>query len=59
MKCPPKGLRNSNTYELEYADLSSYVDFEGKKCKDDEVVGDGDMDYVRQDCKGTWLDVVH
>jgi hypothetical protein len=31
MTCPPKGLRNSNTYELEYADLSSVVDFEGTK----------------------------
>ena len=59
LKFPPKGLRNSNTYELEYANLSSVVDFEDKKCKDDEVVSDGDMDYIRQYCEGTWLDVVY
>jgi len=54
---PPKGLRNSNTYKLEYADLSIVSDFEGTKCKDDEVVDDGELNYVQQDCKGTWLDV--
>ena len=31
--------------------------FEWTKCKDDEAIGDDDMDYVRQDSKGTWLDV--
>jgi hypothetical protein len=55
MTCPPKGLRNTNTYELKYAYLSSIVDFEGTKCKDDEATADGDMDYVRQDCEETWL----
>lgn len=50
---PPKGLRNGNTYELEYVDLSIIVDFEGTKYKDDEAIGDGDMDYVRRDCEGT------
>ena len=58
MTFPPKGLRNSNRYELEYANLSSVADFEGTKCKEDEAIGDGSMDYVRQDCEGTWLDVV-
>ena len=57
LKFPSKGLRKSNTYGLEYADISSVVDFDGKQWKDDEVVGDGDMDYVRQDCERTWLDV--
>ena len=42
---------------MEYAYLSSVADFEGTKYKDDEVVGDGDMDYVRNDCEGTWLEV--
>ena len=42
---------------MEYADLSTIVDFQGKNGKDDEAIGDGDMDYVRQDCKDTWLDV--
>ena len=56
---PLKGPRNCNRYELDYADLSSVVDFEGTKCKEDEAIGDGGMDYVRQDCEGTWLDVVH
>lgn len=55
LTCPPKGLRNSNTYELEYPYLSSVADFEGTKCKDDEAIGDGDMDYVKKDCEGTWL----
>jgi len=50
-------LRNTITYELDYADLLSIVDFEGTKCKADEVVGNGYMDYVRHDCEGTWLDV--
>ena len=44
---------------MEYADLSSVADFEGTKCKVDEAIGDGGMDYVQQDCEGTWLDVVH
>jgi hypothetical protein len=57
LTCPPKGLINSNTYELEYVDLSSVVDSEGTKLKDDEATVDGDMNYVRQDCEGTWLDV--
>ena len=39
--------------------LSSVSYFEGKKCKEDEAIGDGGMDYVRKDCEGTWLDVVH
>jgi hypothetical protein len=39
-------LKNNNTYELEYADLLSVVDFEGTKCKHDEATTDGDMDYV-------------
>lgn len=52
LTCPLKGSRNFNRYDLEYAD------FEGTKCKEDEAVGDGGMDYVRQDCEGTWLDVV-
>ena len=58
LTCPPKGPRNFNRYELEYADLSSVAYFEGMKCKDDEAKHDGGMDYVRQDCEGTWLDVV-
>ena len=42
-------------YELEYAYLSSVACFERTKCKDDEaIIGDGGMDYVRQDCEGTW-----
>ena len=57
LTCPPKGLTNSNTYDLEYADLSTILDFQGKKCKDYEAIGDGEMDYVQQDCEGTWLDV--
>ncbi len=55
LACPPNRLRNSNTYELDYADLSSVADFEVTKCKDDEAVGDGDMDYVQKDYEGTWL----
>ena len=55
--CPPKILGNSNTYYLKYANLSTVVYFQGSKCKDDEAIGDGDMDYVRQDCEGTWLHV--
>ena len=58
LTCPPKGPRNCNRYELEYTDLSSVVYFEGMKCKVDEAIGDVGMDYVRQDCEGTWLDVV-
>ena len=54
---PPKGLRNSNTYDLDYAYLSIGVDFQGTKCKDDEAIGDGEVDYVRQDYEGMWLDV--
>ena len=42
---------------MECVDLSTIVDFEGTKCKDDEAIGDGNMDYVRRDCEGTWLDV--
>ena len=31
----------------------------GQNAKDDEaIIGDGGMDYVRQDCEGTWFDVV-
>ena len=41
---------------MEYVDLST-IDFWGTKFKDDEALGDGDMDYVQQDCEGTWLDV--
>ena len=52
-----KGLGNSNTYDLEYAYLSAVVEFHGTKCKDNEAIGDGDMDYVQQDCEVTWLDV--
>ena len=59
LTCPLKGSRNCNGYELEYADLSSVADFEGTKCKEDEAIGDGAMHYVRQDCEGTWLDVVN
>ena len=58
LTCPPKGPRNCNRYELDYAYLSSVAYFEGTKCKEDEAIGDGGMDYVRQDCEGTWLDVV-
>ena len=54
---PRKGLRNSSTYGLEYANLSIIVEFQGIKCKDDEAIGDVGMDYVRQDCEGAWLDV--
>jgi hypothetical protein len=54
---PPKGLRNSNTYDLEYAYLSTVGYFEGTKCNDDEAIGDGDMEFVQQDCEGTCLDV--
>jgi len=43
---PLKGPRNCNRYELDYAYLSSVVDFEGSKCKVDEAIGDGGMDYV-------------
>ena len=39
LACPPKGLRNSNTYDLDYAYLSTVVDFQGTKCKDDEAIG--------------------
>ena len=39
-------------------DLSSVANFEGTKRKEDEAIGDGGMDYVQQDCEGTWLDVV-
>ena len=46
LTCPQKGLRNSNTYDLEYAYLSTIVDFQGRKCKDDEAIGDCGMDYV-------------
>ena len=47
LTCPLKGPRNScNRYELEYADLSSVAYFEGTKCKVDEAIGDGGMDYV-------------
>ena len=55
---PSEGQRNCNRYELEYADLSSVAYFEGTKFKEDEAIGDGGMDYVQQDCEGTWLDVV-
>ena len=55
---PPKGPRNCNRYALECVDLSSVADFEGMKCKEDEAIVDGGMDYVRQDCESTWLDVV-
>ena len=51
LTCPPKGPRNYNGYELEYADLSSVADFEGMKCKEDEAIGDGGMDFVHQDCE--------
>ena len=57
LTCPPKGLINSNTYELDYPYLSSVVYFEGTKCKDDEAIVDGDLNYVSWDCEGTWLDV--
>ena len=50
-------MRNSNTCDLEYAYLSTIEDFQGTKCKDDEAIRDGDMDYVRQYCEGKWLDV--
>ena len=56
---PLKGPRNCNSYQLQYADLSSVAYFEGTKCKVDEAIGDGGMDYVRQDCECTWLDVFH
>ena len=59
LTCPPKGPRNCNRFDLEYEDLSSVAYFEGMKCKVDEAIGDVGMDYVRQDCEGTWLDVVH
>ena len=42
---------------MEYVDLSTIVEFERTQCKDDEAIVDGDMDYVWQDCEGTWLDV--
>ena len=58
LTCPPKGSRNFNRYELEYAYLSSVAYFERMKCKEDEVIGDGGMDYFRQDCEGTLLDIV-
>jgi hypothetical protein len=50
---PSKGLRNDNTYEVEYVDLSNIVDFERTKCKDDETIVDGDNDYARPDCEYT------
>ena len=59
LTCPPKGPRNCNRYELEYVDLSSVAEFEGTKCKVDEAISDSGMDYVRQDCECTWLDVFH
>ena len=31
LTCPPKGPRNCNRYELEYAYLSSVAEFEGMK----------------------------
>ena len=43
---PSEGTRNCNGYELEYADLSSVAYFKGMKCKEDEAIGDGGMDYV-------------
>ena len=46
LTCPPKGPINCNRYELEYADLLSVAYFEGMKCKEDEAIGDGGMDYV-------------
>ena len=55
LKFPPKGLRNSNTYELENADLLSIVEFDGTKCKNDEAIGYGDMDYVQQASEGTCI----
>ena len=45
LTCPLNGPINCNRYELEYADLSSVVDFEGTKSKQDEAIGDGGMDY--------------
>ena len=59
LACPSKGPINCNRYELEYVDLSSIADFEGMKCKEDENIGDGGMDYVQQYCEGAWLDVVY
>ena len=59
LTCPPKGPRNCNRYELEYAVLLNVADFEGMKSKVDEAIGDGGMDCVPQYCEGTWLDVVH
>ena len=50
-------MRNSNTYDLEYANLSIVEDFEGIKFKYDEAIGDGDMDYLQQECEGIWLDI--
>jgi len=44
--CPAKGLRNSNTYELEYVEISSVADSKWRKHKGDESIGYGDMDYV-------------
>ena len=41
LTCPLRGPRICNRYELEYAD------FEGTKCKEDERIGGGGMDYVR------------
>jgi hypothetical protein len=50
LTCPPKGLINSNTYELDYENLSRVVNFEGTKCKDHESTNDGDIDYVQKYC---------
>ena len=59
LTCRPNGPINCNRYELEYEDLSSVADFEGMKCKEDEAIVDGGMDYVQQYCEGAWLDVVY
>ena len=58
LTCPLEEPINCNRYELEYAYLSTVPEFKGTKCKEDEAIGDGGMDYVRQDCEGTWLDIV-
>ena len=59
LTCPPKGPINCNRYGLKYEYLSSIAYFEGTKCKEDEAIGDGGMDYVQQYCEGAWLDVVY
>lgn len=63
LTCPPKGLRNNASYEPEYADLSHVVDFQETKCVSEEDIADVDVnvdvnvDYVRSDCEGIWLNL--